>query len=249
MNEYVKEFSPQHGYHISIGRSSFKKKKQCKYICHRSGLPEIAKDSTKDSKSLKIGCPFTLKARYNSTNESWSLSHVNTNHNHPPNPVIRDEFIQAQSFKPPINTTVTISKPSTASHHDDDAAFVTKTLGRSGSQLTTLLNSPTCATSTLNPPPPVTSEPMIDSFVSKFGQQLRALPIENQRKLIDQINDLFMKFQNSESDTTITINTNGPNVSYKTDSDSHSFHIKLTSSNYMYMYSIPVVDKSREQSY
>ncbi|EGG09140.1 uncharacterized protein MELLADRAFT_104444 [Melampsora larici-populina 98AG31] len=184
MNKYVKEFSPQHGYLISIGRSSVKKKPNCRYRCHRSGLPEAVKDSTKELKSLKIDCPFLLKARYNSVKQSWTLTHVNTTHNHPPNPDIQLQYTPAQAFNPPVNATIPIPQPSTSSHKDhDDATLVLGTLGQADTQPTLHLNSPTRVTSTSNPHIPHTSEPMVDLFVSMFRPRLLALSVDQQKKL------------------------------------------------------------------
>ncbi|EGG01665.1 uncharacterized protein MELLADRAFT_66869 [Melampsora larici-populina 98AG31] len=85
MNNYVKAFAPPHGYLISIGRSSLVQKPFCNYRSHRGGLPEASKDPTKESKSLKMECPFNLKARYSPSTQMWTLSHIVTNHNHDPN--------------------------------------------------------------------------------------------------------------------------------------------------------------------
>jgi hypothetical protein len=110
MNNYVKGFAPQHGYLISIGRSSLVKKPFCNYRCHRGGLPEISKDPTKESKSIKIQCPFKLKARYSSSTQTWILSHIETRHNHPPNFDIQPQPApQLTSITPEVEVDTFIS--------------------------------------------------------------------------------------------------------------------------------------------
>ncbi|EGG00299.1 uncharacterized protein MELLADRAFT_67926 [Melampsora larici-populina 98AG31] len=109
MNQYVKNFATQHGYIISIRNSSIART-SIKYVCHCSGLPRATKQPPKEStsKSLKINCPFQLKAKYNPENQSWTLSHLNTTHNHPPNLNIQPS-IEPHVIQPSIELISTIS--------------------------------------------------------------------------------------------------------------------------------------------
>ncbi|KAH9812738.1 hypothetical protein DFH28DRAFT_898555, partial [Melampsora americana] len=84
MKEFVKAFAPPHGYLISV-QKSYLVKGLCNYVCHRGGVPETIKDESKESKSLKINCPFKLKAKLNRGHNSWTLHLIDTKHNHPPN--------------------------------------------------------------------------------------------------------------------------------------------------------------------
>ncbi|EGG04561.1 uncharacterized protein MELLADRAFT_108186 [Melampsora larici-populina 98AG31] len=84
MDRYVKSFAAPHGYLISVGKS-YVSKGRCTYRCHRGGFCKTSNDTAKTSKSLKIQCPFELKAKLDTEHRYWTLSHINTSHNHPPN--------------------------------------------------------------------------------------------------------------------------------------------------------------------
>lgn len=110
MTDYVKAFAPQHGYLISIGRS-WRGKGLSQYRCHRSGLPESSKDPTKLSKSLKIDCPFKLKAQFSSSKNTWTLSHININHNHEPNFDIQPPDLEPTTLDPDVESFLTAFGP------------------------------------------------------------------------------------------------------------------------------------------
>ncbi|EGG12904.1 uncharacterized protein MELLADRAFT_87237 [Melampsora larici-populina 98AG31] len=119
MKQCLKEFAPHHGYLISIGPLDIKKNIY-KYRCHRSGLPELAKDPSKGSKSLKINCPFDLKVTFK--NGLWMLSHVNINHNHPPNFDLRPP----QHPTPPIKISEDIKTVNNSQSAVDKDQIVTQ---------------------------------------------------------------------------------------------------------------------------
>ncbi|EGG00496.1 uncharacterized protein MELLADRAFT_67715 [Melampsora larici-populina 98AG31] len=196
MNKYVKGFSPQHGYHISIGRSSVQKKQR-------------SKDPTKESKSLKINCPFTLKARYNSTDQTWTVVHVNITHNHQPN-----ADIKLQSTNTPQILTLPTSQPSTASHNDLNAELALRTLGCADIQP----KSPTCELT-----PSSTSEPTVNSFIKICHSRLLGMTVEHQKELMHQIDSLFRQIHTSEPNTAIDIDTNNKQVNNAEDTPTRQF--------------------------
>ncbi|EGG12984.1 uncharacterized protein MELLADRAFT_87117 [Melampsora larici-populina 98AG31] len=97
LNKYVKEFAPQHGYGIIIGHSGRDPHLYCKYQCHCSGKPakpkvkpgadQASKTETeppKKSRSIKIECPFEMKACFDHEKRTWTLHHKISHHNHEP---------------------------------------------------------------------------------------------------------------------------------------------------------------------
>ncbi|KAH9808053.1 hypothetical protein DFH28DRAFT_1137036 [Melampsora americana] len=92
LDTFVKEFAPHQGYGIIIGHSGRDPHLYCKYECHRGGKPAKRKgqtdsnkcDSPKKTRSIKIGCPFKMKATFNRERRTWTLHHENTYHNHGP---------------------------------------------------------------------------------------------------------------------------------------------------------------------
>lgn len=113
LDNYVKGFAPSHGYSIIVGHSGRTPIIYTNYECHRSGKPakrKVKKDinptnrtishSTnpesnpetelsnflppKKTRSIKIGCPFKMKACFHKEKRAWTLIHVTTTHNHGP---------------------------------------------------------------------------------------------------------------------------------------------------------------------
>ncbi|EGG01525.1 uncharacterized protein MELLADRAFT_110868 [Melampsora larici-populina 98AG31] len=168
MNDYVKDFAPQHGYLISIHQSSLTKKPFCTYLCHRSGLPELSKDDpTKETKSLKINCPFKLKARYNASTVLWTLSHVNIKHNHPPN-------LNLQPPQPPATLSIqSLHAESTSAPLIDSTPI-------------SLDPSSLDEDKTLLP----TSK--VELFLTSFGSRIRALSIKQQQDVIIKIENILL---------------------------------------------------------
>ncbi|EGG04655.1 uncharacterized protein MELLADRAFT_88709 [Melampsora larici-populina 98AG31] len=75
LDNLVKEFAPHQGYAIIVGHSGRDPYLYCKYDCHCGGKP---------AKSIKIGCPFKMKATFHKERHTWTLHHQNTYHNHGP---------------------------------------------------------------------------------------------------------------------------------------------------------------------
>ncbi|EGG11549.1 uncharacterized protein MELLADRAFT_91133 [Melampsora larici-populina 98AG31] len=92
LDNFVKEFAPHQGYGIIIGHSGRDPHLYCKYECHRGGKPAKRKGQTdatecdppKKTRSIKIGCPFKMKATFHRERRTWTLHHENTYHNHGP---------------------------------------------------------------------------------------------------------------------------------------------------------------------
>lgn len=113
LDHYVKGFAPSRGYAIIVGHSGRTPNIYTNYECHRSGKPAKRKikidinptNSTishsknqesngeadsrnfqppKKTRSIKIGCPFKMKACFHKEKRAWTLIHVNTTHNHGP---------------------------------------------------------------------------------------------------------------------------------------------------------------------
>ncbi|EGF99571.1 uncharacterized protein MELLADRAFT_112636 [Melampsora larici-populina 98AG31] len=92
LDNFVKEFAPHQGYGIIIGHSGRDPYLYCKYDCHCGGKPAKRKGQTdsnecdppKKTRSIKIGCPFKMKATFHKERRTWTLHHENTYHNHGP---------------------------------------------------------------------------------------------------------------------------------------------------------------------
>lgn len=86
MDAHVDAFpATQHGYRIRVGHSKAGSH-LCHYECHRSGFAPLKVNA--NTKSLRIGCPFRLSARFLPHNNSWLLVHTHLAHNHPADPQV-----------------------------------------------------------------------------------------------------------------------------------------------------------------
>ncbi|EGF97297.1 uncharacterized protein MELLADRAFT_79844 [Melampsora larici-populina 98AG31] len=82
MDKYVNVFpATQHGYRMRVGHSN-DGSHLCHYECYRSGHPSGG-IKTSGTRSLRIGCPFKISARFLPEKECWLLIHTHLGHNHP----------------------------------------------------------------------------------------------------------------------------------------------------------------------
>ncbi|EGG03356.1 uncharacterized protein MELLADRAFT_90258 [Melampsora larici-populina 98AG31] len=92
LDKFVKEFAPHQGYGIIIGHSGRDPHLYCRYECHRGGKPAKRKGQTdatecnppKKTRSIRIECPFKMKATFHRERCTWTLHHEITSHNHGP---------------------------------------------------------------------------------------------------------------------------------------------------------------------
>ncbi|EGF97746.1 uncharacterized protein MELLADRAFT_84499 [Melampsora larici-populina 98AG31] len=135
LDKFVKEFAPQHGYGIIIGHSGRDPNLYCKYQCHRSGKPakpkarigvdhvtKIESEPPKKSRSIKIGCPFEMRACFDHQRQTWTLVHKISHHNHEPMEIVIPVITTIISTSSIQQTTPTTEQPQAreASHESKE---------------------------------------------------------------------------------------------------------------------------------
>ncbi|EGF98526.1 uncharacterized protein MELLADRAFT_69237 [Melampsora larici-populina 98AG31] len=182
MDHYVKDFNAtQHGYRIRIGNSK-EGSQFIHYHCYRGGFP-----STGTKKSVRIGCPFKLNARYLPHHDAWLLIHTHLGHNHPPDHELKPR-------KPRKATTLKNSTEIQGTSHSDHTKTSLLPLDQveTSPSFDIQLNQASTRPDVISTHPTVssiTTDP-IESMITNIPRRLQAMSPARQHKaltLIDAI--------------------------------------------------------------
>ncbi|EGG01011.1 uncharacterized protein MELLADRAFT_111259 [Melampsora larici-populina 98AG31] len=187
MDAYVDAFqAPQHGYRIRIG-NWHAGSHLCHYECYRSGFPPGGPNKIALTKSLRIGCPFRMDARFLPKTLSWLLIHTHIAHNHPADPNVKS--CKKSPAKDPILPHPYHLTPNTSTNDDKQQTTPVEPQqpNRSGALLdSTFLTQPACVNS-------------IDSTILTLPAQLQALTPRRQLKAVQSIEVILAQQEASVS--------------------------------------------------
>ncbi|EGF97128.1 uncharacterized protein MELLADRAFT_87768 [Melampsora larici-populina 98AG31] len=174
MDNYVQAFGAhKYGYNIRKGNSTTGL--ICHYHCHRGGFPAAPKkESTRPTRSARIGCNFKLTARPNHAKKSWLLIHTHLGHNHLPNYNVKP---RKRKEKPTAVTTPHPEQSQSTPSTIDEAAVSHEPL------------APASKPSDHDQHP--TDIPDLQANLVHFVARLQALSPNTQKYKIEQINHIL----------------------------------------------------------
>lgn len=200
MDEYVMGYALEHGYKISVKRS-WNDRLECSYKCSA----KVSKTAEDDSTSKQDPCPFALFAAYDEKAGEWYMSHVNTDHNHPPVPPSkikrRPRDPKKSKAKPTIIGEPGRSPSSLTNAVPPVASFPVPnpTLHASAPLATTSAPGPTVEET--QPTRTAADQSSLSPAIFARAKKLQALPAAFQRDILKEVDALIELFSSKVDDS------------------------------------------------